>query len=92
MNLSRHSVRLCFMGWSLACFFLGNLVSGSIKGSLIIRTPAERINSVGDVLRHNPIMTPYTLKIGFLERVLQVSNVGLYDTWRKQHLNLSRLG
>nr|XP_050043708.2 uncharacterized protein LOC126540933 [Dermacentor andersoni] len=73
MDLRRVSVRLVFLGWSLASVLLGNLVNGSVKGSLVVQTPAARIDSVADVMRLRSPPTPYTLKTGFLEKALEES-------------------
>ncbi|XP_077553120.1 uncharacterized protein LOC144167834 [Haemaphysalis longicornis] len=73
MDLERGSIRLVFLGWMLGSVLLGNLVSGTVKGSLVVQTPSKRINSVADVMRLQPPPTPYTLKTEFLEKALQES-------------------
>ncbi|XP_049269993.1 uncharacterized protein LOC125757836 [Rhipicephalus sanguineus] len=73
MDLRRASVRSAFLGWSLGSILLANLINGTVKGSLVVQTPAARIDSVADVMRLRPPPTPYTLKTGFLEKALQES-------------------
>ncbi|KAK8775651.1 hypothetical protein V5799_031003 [Amblyomma americanum] len=72
MDLRRGSIRLAFLGWALGSVLLGNLINGSVKGSLVVQTPAARIDSVADVMRQRPPPTPYTLKTEFLEKALEV--------------------
>ncbi|KAH6938304.1 hypothetical protein HPB50_008395 [Hyalomma asiaticum] len=73
MDLRRVSVRLAFLGWALGSVLLANLVNGGVKGSLVVQTPAARIDSVADVMRLRPPPTPYTLKLEFLEKALKES-------------------
>ncbi|XP_077512847.1 uncharacterized protein LOC144124048 [Amblyomma americanum] len=73
MDLRRGSIRLAFLGWALGSVLLGNLINGSVKGSLVVQTPAARIDSVADVMRQRPPPTPYTLKTEFLEKALEES-------------------
>ncbi|KAH7963198.1 hypothetical protein HPB52_019974 [Rhipicephalus sanguineus] len=73
MDLRRASVRSAFLGWSLGSILLANLINGTVKGSLVVQTPAVRIDSVADVMRLRPPPTPYTLKTGFLEKALEES-------------------
>lgn len=78
MPLDSDPVRLVFLGWSLGCLFLGTLLSGAIRGSLVVQVPAPRINSVRDVVQReleDPPMTPFTLKMGFIESGIGVRAV-----------------
>ncbi|CAN7998061.1 unnamed protein product [Ixodes pacificus] len=78
MPLDSDPARLVFLGWSLGCLFLGTLLSGAIRGSLVVQVPAPRINSVRDVVQReleDPPMTPFTLKMGFIESGIGVRAV-----------------
>uniref|UniRef100_A0A147BPA9 Putative glutamate receptor u1-like protein n=1 Tax=Ixodes ricinus TaxID=34613 RepID=A0A147BPA9_IXORI len=82
MPLDSDPVRLVFLAWSLGCLFLGTLLSGAIRGSLVVQVPAPRINSVRDVVQReleDPPMTPYTLKMGFIESGIGESTVEEYQ-------------
>ncbi|CAN7997456.1 unnamed protein product, partial [Ixodes hexagonus] len=89
MSLKSDHVRLVFMGWSLGCLLLGSMLSGGIKGSLIVQVPTARINSVKDIVRRDledPPMTPYALKMGFLVTAIEESTLEEFQTMHKMLL------